>query len=222
MDTVLQHVTTNTLTNFKDIDVKKVSLVATLLVLGAVAAPVMAQQSPWQVRARVVHMDTENNFDTTSALPADSVRVSNKTFPEVDISYFFTPNWAAELILTYPQKHDVTLAGTGKIGTFKHLPPTLSLQYHFMPEAQFSPYVGAGVNYTRLSNVDLPAGLSLEKGSFGFALQAGVDYKLDKNWSLNLDVKKVQIRRDLESNGTKLGTVKVDPWLVGVGVGYRF
>ena len=222
MDTVLQHVTTNTLTNFKDTDVKKVSLVATLLVLGAVAAPVMAQQSPWQVRARVVHMDTENNFDTTSALPEDSVHVSNKTIPEVDISYFFTPNWAAELILTYPQKHDVTLAGTGKIGTFKHLPPTLLLQYHFMPEAQFSPYVGAGVNYTRLSSIDLPAGLSLERDSFGFALQAGVDYKLDKNWSLNLDVKKVQIRRDLESNGTKLGTVKVDPWLVGVGVGYRF
>ncbi|MEO8407690.1 MAG: OmpW family outer membrane protein, partial [Oxalobacteraceae bacterium] len=46
--------------------------------------------------------------------------------------------------------------------------------------------------------------------------------KLDKNWSLNLDVKKVQIRRDLTADGTKLGTVKVDPWLVGVGVGYRF
>lgn len=202
---------------------KKVSLIATLLVLGAAATQVMAQQSPWQVRARVVHMDTENNFDTNSALPEDSVHVSNKTFPEVDISYFFTPNWAAELILTYPQKHDVTLAGTGKIGTFKHLPPTLLLQYHFMPDAQFSPYVGAGVNYTRLSHIDLDVpGATLERDSFGFALQAGVDYKLDKNWSLNLDVKKVQIRRDLEIGGTKYGTVKVDPWLVGVGVGYRF
>ncbi|MEO6354789.1 MAG: OmpW family outer membrane protein [Oxalobacteraceae bacterium] len=202
---------------------KKSSLILALIALGTVAAPVMAQQSPWMVRARVVNIDTANKFDTTGALPADSVHVSNKTIPEVDISYFFTPNLAAELVLTYPQKHDVSLVGSGKIGTFKHLPPTLSLQYHFMPEAQFSPYVGAGVNYTRVSqvNLDVP-GATLEKNSVGFALQAGVDYKLDKNWSLNLDVKKVQIRSDLELNGAKLGTVKIDPWLVGVGVGYRF
>ncbi|MGV8893759.1 MAG: OmpW/AlkL family protein [Burkholderiaceae bacterium] len=201
---------------------KKSSLILALVALGTVAGPVLAQQSPWLVRARVVNIDTDNKFDTTGALPADSVHVSNKTIPEVDISYFFTPNLAAELILTYPQKHDVSLNGTN-IGTFKHLPPTLTLQYHFMPEAQFSPYVGAGVNYTRISNVDLPGGLTLENDSFGLALQAGVDYKLDKNWSLNLDVKKVQLRSDLStSTGTKLGTVKLDPWLVGVGVGYRF
>ncbi|MGV8898497.1 MAG: OmpW/AlkL family protein [Burkholderiaceae bacterium] len=206
---------------------KKSSLILALVALGTVAGPVLAQQSPWLVRARVVNIDTANNFDATSAgrgagAGSDSVHVSNKTIPEVDISYFFTPNLAAELILTYPQKHDVSLNGT-KVGTFKHLPPTLSLQYHFMPEAQFSPYVGAGVNYTRVSNVDLPAGFTLEKDSFGFALQAGVDYKLDKNWSLNLDVKKVQIRSDLNhATLGKLGTVKIDPWLVGVGVGYRF
>ncbi|NMM36229.1 MAG: OmpW family protein [Glaciimonas sp.] len=201
---------------------KTSSLILALAALGAVAVPAMAQQSPWLVRARVVHIDTANKFDTTGALGADSVHVSNKNIPEVDISYFVTPNWAAELILTYPQKHDVSLNGTN-IGTLKHLPPTLSLQYHFLPDAQFSPYLGAGVNYTRVSNVDLPGGLTLEKDSFGFALQAGVDYKLDKNWSLNLDVKKVQIRSDLSTaGGTKLGTVKIDPWLVGVGVGYRF
>lgn len=184
----------------------------------------MAQQSPWLVRARVVNIDTANKFDTSSALATDSVDVSNKTIPEVDISYFFTPNLAAELILTYPQKHDVSLNGID-IGTLKHLPPTLLLQYHFMPEAQFSPYVGAGLNYTRVSQVDLLEGAAtLEKNSYGLALQAGVDFKLDKNWSLNLDVKKVQIRSDLSltGNGTKLGTVKIDPWLVGVGVGYRF
>ena len=202
---------------------KTFSIIA-LLAIGAVAGPVMAQQSPWLVRARVVNIDTANKFDTSSALATDSVDVSNKTIPEVDISYFFTPNLAAELILTYPQKHDVSLNGID-IGTLKHLPPTLLLQYHFMPEAQFSPYVGAGLNYTRVSQVDLLEGAAtLEKNSYGLALQAGVDFKLDKNWSLNLDVKKVQIRSDLSltGNGTKLGTVKIDPWLVGVGVGYRF
>ncbi len=205
---------------------KKSSLILALVALGTVAGPVLAQQSPWLVRLRAVNIDTANKFDATTAGAAlsDNVNVSNKTIPEVDISYFFTPNLAAELVLTYPQKHDVSLNDGTHVGTFKHLPPTLSLQYHFMPEAQFSPYVGAGINYTRVSQVNLGGNtLDLEKNSYGLALQAGVDYKLDKNWSLNLDVKKVQIRSDLKTaDGTKLGTVKIDPWLVGVGVGYRF
>jgi outer membrane protein len=140
----------------------------------------------------------------------------------VDISYYFSPNLSAELILTYPQEHDVKLDGV-KIGTFKHLPPSLTAKYHFMPEAQFSPYLGAGLNYTSISNVELLGGKGgLDKNSFGFVVQAGIDYKLDKNWSLNLDIKKVQIRSDVSISGVKVSAVQIDPWLFGVGVGYRF
>jgi outer membrane protein len=110
-----------------------------------------------------------------------------------------------------------------KIGSFKHLPPTLTLQYHFTPDAQFSPYVGAGVNYTRIFSVKLLNGAAtLENDSVGLALQAGFDVKLDKHWSLNLDVKKVQIRSDVFAGDAKISRVKVDPLLIGVGVGYRF
>lgn len=193
-----------------------------LAAIGAFAGNAMAQESPWLVRARAVHLDPANKSAPVGGVGAsDLIHVSSKTIPEIDISYFFTPNIAAELILTYPQKHDVTLSGT-KIGTFKHLPPTLSLQYHFMPEKQFSPYVGAGINYTNISDVNIP-GLRLEHDSWGYSLQAGVDYKLDKNWSLNFDIKKVQIRSDvLTAAGAKISEVKVDPVLIGVGVGYRF
>ena len=90
------------------------------------------------------------------------------------------------------------------------------------------PYLGAGVNYTRFSSVKLPQGtalgaLTIDKNSVGLALQAGVDYALDGKWSLNLDVKKVQIRTDLKSGAAgKLGKIKVDPLLIGVGLGYKF
>ncbi|HJV75059.1 MAG TPA: OmpW family protein [Noviherbaspirillum sp.] len=202
---------------------KKSAVVLALAALGFITTEAMAQQSPWLVRARVVNIDTANKSDPVGGAGAsDRITVSNKTIPEVDISYFFTPNIAAELILTYPQKHKVYLDGA-KIGTFKHLPPTLSLQYHFTPESKFSPYVGAGVNYTRISSVKLLGGAGdLENDSFGFALQAGFDYKLDKNWSINLDVKKMQIRSDVMQNGAKISAVKIDPLLVGVGIGYRF
>lgn len=202
---------------------KKTAAMLALATMGFLAGEAMAQQSPWLVRARAVNISPANKSDPVGGVGAsDRLTVSNKTIPEVDISYFFTPNISAELILTYPQKHTVYLDGAS-IGTFKHLPPTLTAQYHFMPEAQVSPYLGAGVNYTNISSVNLlNGGANLDSNSFGLALQAGVDFKVDKNWSLNLDVKKVQIRSDVTSGGAKISRVKVDPVLVGVGVGYRF
>jgi outer membrane protein len=187
------------------------------------AAPVASAQVAGDllVRARVVNIDTANK----DSIANTEISVSNKTIPEVDITYFLSPNLAAELILTYPQKHNVSSsADGGQIGTLKQLPPTLSLQYHFtdLGLGAFKPYVGAGLNYTRFSSVNLPTGFSIDKNSFGLSLQAGVDYMIDKNWSVNLDVKKVTMRTDLSLNGAGLGTIKVDPLLVGVGVGYKF
>lgn len=193
--------------------------IATLCLSGTA----IAQESPWLVRARAVHIAPANDSDPIGGVGAsDRLHVSDKTIPEVDISYFFTPNWAAELILTYPQKHTVTLDGTS-IGTFKHLPPTLTAQYHFLPGAAWNPYVGAGVNYTILSSVNLLGGAGrLEHDSVGLALQAGVDYRIDSHWSINVDVKKLQLRSDVEIGGVQASRVKVDPVLFGVGVGYRF
>jgi outer membrane protein len=200
---------------------KKIALALSLAALCAVANQAAAQQSPWQVRARAVNISPENKSDAFATVAADSITVSDKTIPEIDISYYFTPNFSAELVLTYPQEHDVMLNGA-KIGTFKHLPPTLTAKYHFTPDAKFSPYLGAGINYTRISNVELVNNLDLSRNSFGLAVQAGIDFNLDKHWSLNLDVKKVQIRSDVTSAGNKVTQVQVDPWLFGVGVGYRF
>ncbi|MES2070172.1 MAG: OmpW family outer membrane protein [Pseudomonadota bacterium] len=202
---------------------KKTVMILAVAASGLFSMQAMAQQSPWLVRVRAEHLSPADKSDPLGGAGAsDRLGVSSKTIPELDVSYFFTPNIAAELVLTYPQKHDVRLDGAN-IGSFKHLPPTLLLQYHFAPEAQFRPYLGAGVNYTRISSVNLLGGAgSLENSSVGLALQAGVDYKLDQHWSLNFDVKKVQIRSDVFISGAKVSSVKIDPLMVGVGVGYRF
>ncbi|OON59438.1 hypothetical protein B0920_23960 [Massilia sp. KIM] len=198
-----------------------------LLLLSAAAcvAPfqALAQESPWLLRGRAVHIDPVNHASPIGgAGNADRIEVSSKTIPEVDISYFITPHIAAELVLTYPQKHSVRLDGQ-RIGSFRHLPPTLSLQYHFQPGAAFNPYVGLGLNYTRISKVRLLEGLcELENDSWGASVGAGVDYRLNERWSLNVDVKKLQIRSDVFVGGAKISKLKVDPVLFGVGVGYRF
>ena len=194
---------------------KNLLAVAVLCALTSGAALAQQSEGPWMVRARAVHLDSANKDSTPLGLT-----VNNKTIPEVDVSYFFTPNVAAELILTVPQKHTLR-AGGAAIGSLKHLPPTLLLQYHFNTPG-IKPYVGAGLNYTRFSSVKAPAGVDIDRNSFGAALQVGVDIPLQKNLYLNFDIKKVFIKTDVTANGAKLGSFKVDPVLVGVGLGWRF
>jgi outer membrane protein len=167
------------------------------------------------VRARAVNLDSANKDSTGLDLS-----VNDKTIPEVDVSYFFSPNIAAELVLTVPQKHTLS-AGSTEIGSLRHLPPTLTVQYHFDAGA-FKPYVGAGVNYTRFSSVNLPDGVDIKRNSVGLALQVGVDIAVAKDVYLNVDVKKVQIGTKVSVSGTEIGKFKVDPLLVGVGLGWRF
>lgn len=175
-----------------------------------------AQQGPWQVRVRALNLDPANKDGTGLNLS-----VNSKTFPEVDFSYHFSPQVSAELILTYPQKHTVK-SGNTEIGSIKHLPPTLTAQYHFTDLGSFVPYVGAGINYTRFSSVNLPPGVTIKNSSVGAALQAGVDVPIDKTMTFNFDVKKVQIATNVTAAGVERGKFKVDPLLVGIGLGWRF
>ncbi len=200
-----------------------------LVALSAAAAlftalPAQAQDTGnWLVRARAVHLESANKDNTGFGLT-----INNKWLPEADISYFFTPNIAAELVLTVPQKQTIHSSVVGAdIGSFKHLPPTLTAQYHFTGLGTVRPYLGAGVNYTRLSAVEFsPAvgalGLSLKRDSWGLALQAGVDFPIGGGWMLNADLKKVQIGTTVYSKGADVGSFKVDPLLFGLGIGKRF
>jgi len=203
--------------NEDEIMLKKHIVTAAALAL-LTAGSAMAQEfksGDLLVRARAVHLDSANK-DTTGL----NLSVNNKWIPEVDVTYFVTPNIAAELILTVPQKHTL-YAGGAPIGSLRHLPPTLLIQYHFNA-AGIKPYVGAGLNFTRFSSVNLPAGVDIQRNSFGLALQAGVDIPVGKNLYLNFDVKKVQIDTKVSAGGAELGTFNVDPLLFGVGLGWKF
>jgi outer membrane protein len=205
-------------------------VVALLGVLALATVPAAAQQpaeGKFMVRVRALSLSPADKSDAIPSLsvPADAITVSSKIFPEIDVSYFFTKNIAAELVLTYPQQHDVELSGT-KIGTFKHLPPSLLLQYHFLPDGTFRPYIGAGANLTLISDVQLAVpgvgALDLEDSSVGVVGQLGADFKVGPKHFLNIDVKKVTIGSDVLAGGNKVSSVKVDPFLVSVGFGIRF
>jgi outer membrane protein len=192
------------------------------------APPVVEPWSPWQIRLRALGVIPTNGGHVNGVAGSD-LDYSSSVVPELDISYYFTQNWAVELILGVTP-HDIdgagSLSGLGKIGKVWLLPPTLTLQYHFTDFGAFQPYVGAGVNYTVFFNQDADNVDRLDvKNTFGWALQAGFDYMIDRHWGFNVDVKKLFLEPDFDVtvDGAKLtGTAELNPWLVSVGVTYRF
>jgi outer membrane protein len=194
-------------------------LIVTTAVCALLSGAAFADSGPWMVRARAVGLDMANKDATGLGLS-----VNNKTIPEVDISYFLNKNVAVEVILTVPQKQTVhSTALNADIGTFKHLPPVISLQYHFDTASGIKPYVGAGVNYTQITQVNLlEGGANVSSHSWGTALQAGVDFPIDKNLSFNIDVKKVNLKANVFVGADNKGVLKLDPTLIGMGLGYRF
>ncbi|WP_414662656.1 OmpW/AlkL family protein [Horticoccus sp. 23ND18S-11] len=203
------------------------------MLFASLASPASAATSttgPWTARVRATYLQMADKSDAFSALginfAKDSVTVNSKWIPEFDFSYALTPNISAELVLTIPQSQEVTLAGVGKLGKFKHLPPTLMGQYRFSPGEKIQPYVGVGLNFTLIYDTDLKVTtvpLGLENLSIGLAAQAGCDIDLGSGMYLNFDVKRAALRSDVSvKGGPKLTTAKLDPWLYSIGLGWRF
>lgn len=212
------------------------------IVLGAAlclttAQSAFAEQGDWLVRLRgIVVAPTEQSSAVLPGFPGGSVTVDNAIVPELDFTYFLTNNIGAELILA-TSPHDIsgagTLAGLSEIADVMALPPTLTLQYHFMPDAKLRPYVGVGVNYTIFYSEDASTSLVTALGptavalddTVGVAFQAGVDFEVTDRWFINVDVKYIQIDTTATLNsGGVINSVDVDldPIVAGVGVGFRF
>jgi outer membrane protein len=136
-------------------------------------------------------------------------------------------NLGLEVLASTPFSHDIKLAGTGvKVAETKHLPPTVSLNYHFDTTGAFKPYVGAGINYTLFFDEETSgplAGTDLSlDGSFGLAAQVGLDYDISDTMFVNLNVRWIDIDTDAELDGAELETVEIDPYVFTLALGWRF
>jgi outer membrane protein len=194
--------------------------------------PVEENYAKWLIRVRALGILPDTDTDVSiggTAVPTAGLDIDDRYVPELDITYFLTKNIALELVLAI-SKHDVEgtgiLTGTD-VGDFYIIPPHLMLQYHFDIGNGIKPYIGAGVNYSLIfseGNAANFSGLKIDNG-FGFSLQAGVDIQVKDNWYLNVDVKKTWLNVDAKTNlgATPIrADIDVDPWVVGVGLGYRF
>lgn len=201
-------------------------LLLSVIVIMLISISAIAQEksdfNKWQARLRVITIIP----DVSDDLDAASVDVSTAVVPELDFTYFFDENWAAELILA-TAKHNVDVnLGTGiDLGHVWILPPTLSLQYHFTG-GTVKPYLGAGINYTFFYGIDEGDVVDMDyDDAVGFSMQGGLDFDISDYWFLNLDIKKLLLKTDVKvDTGDGILPVEVDinPWIIGVGVGVKF
>ena len=202
------------------------TLLPALVALGLMAttAGLEAQEVGLRLRGIAVIPDVSSEIATIGG----DVDIGNAYVPELDISVYFNPNVSLELILA-TAKHELdaldTSLGDVDLGHVWLLPPTLTLQWHFLPDEMFNPYVGAGVNFTLFYNEDPGAVTSVDyDNALGFGFQAGFDYMLNDNWGLNVDGKKLFLNTDatVDAGGTVVvADVDINPWILGAGIVYR-
>ncbi len=192
-------------------------------------APIAFSQSPWMIRVRALGVLPQGGGDFTGLPAGYGLGISKSVVPELDITYFFTKNLAVELILgvtPHTVKATGTIAAFGNLVSTTALPPTLTLQYHFTDFGAFKPYVGVGINWTHYFNTSVknpavaPVSIS---DSWGVAGQIGFDYMINQNWGFNVDVKKILMEPRVKlAAGAIAGNLRINPWIIGAGVTYRF
>ena len=192
--------------------------------MASAASPALAQSQGDITLGFGIHSVTPDSGASTTT--AGQIDVDANIRPTLTAEYFVADNLGVELLVAWPFEHDINLVGTGKIGSTKHLPPTLSLQYHFTNQSKVTPFVGAGINYTYFFDDTATgplAGTSLDlSDSWGFALHAGLDYAISPKGALRADIRYIDIETDVRVGGAPIGTVKIDPWVFGVAYVHKF
>ncbi|MCC5071760.1 outer membrane beta-barrel protein [Xanthomonas campestris pv. campestris] len=205
---------------------KRSTLLFAALAAASVSAPALAQsKGDWLlgVGAHQVAPKSDNGSLAGGTLDVD---VGTDIRPTITAEYFIADNWGIEVLAALPFEHDINIRGLGRVGSTKHLPPVVSLQYHFNSQGKVSPFVGAGINYTRFFSTETSgalAGNDLDlDASWGLAAHAGLDVKISDRGALRVDLRWIDIDSDASLNGNRIGTVNIDPLVYGVAYVHRF
>ncbi len=206
--------------------------------------------SKWAVQLNATNILTNEN----DPIKGGDLVMGNAFGFEIGLNYFFTKNISTELSLGY-SNHETKIQYSDfeqhrySIGDVYMLPLNLNFQYHFILN-NFQPYVGAGINYTHfyVKQEELIGGVNGAEfdSTFGFALQGGIIYDINKKWFVNFDIKQMFISTDMttyhgwcgtpaKSTYTKVAIpcpdynvkdvvnkVDINPLSLGLGIGYKF
>ena len=205
--------------------------IALAAALALAASPALAQSAgSWTVGIGAHQVAPKSDNGTLVATPLGNLNmdVGNNVRPTITAEYFIKDNLGVEVLAALPFQHDIDVVGVGKVGSTRHLPPTVSLQYHF-GQGKVKPFVGLGVNYTRFFSTKTEgpiAGADLElSDSWGLAGHVGLDVQIGDKSAIRIDYRKIDIDTKAKLNGANLGTrnqVNIDPSVYGVAYVFAF
>lgn len=204
---------------------RRIAPLALALALAGLASPAFAQQAgEWTigVGAHQVNPKSDNGTLAGGTVP---IEVDSNVRPTITAEYFVRDNLGIEVLAAWPFEHDINIKGVGRVGSTKHLPPTVSLQYHF-GQGTVKPFIGAGINYTRFFSTETTGALSGTKlkldDSIGLAAHVGIDFEVGQKGSIRIDARWIDIDTDAKLNGADIGTVEIDPLVYGVAYVFKF
>lgn len=182
------------------------------------------------LRVGAAHVAPNDDSGELAGLAGARVGVDSTSSLGITLSYMFGERLGVGVLAAWPFEHDIVgrgvLDGAGTVATVKHLPPTVTLQYHFVPEATVRPFVGAGINYTRffsektegLGGIDIAL-----DDSWGWAAEVGVDVDVTADWFLSGQIFYLAMDTKAELGGGLGGiAVDIDPWVFVASIGRTF
>lgn len=198
--------------------------VAAAFALASLSAPALAQSAgDWTLGIGAHQVAPKSNNGTLAGGLA--LDVDDDIRPTITAEYFLTDNLGIEVLAALPFEHDIDVKGLGKVGSTKHLPPVVSLQYHF-GQGKVRPFVGAGVNFTKFFEEETSGALEGSKleldSSWGVAGHVGVDFAVSERSSIRVDARWIDIESDVKLDGVKLGSAEIDPMVYGAAWILRF
>ena len=199
--------------------------------LALATSPALAQSAgSWTFGIGAHQVAPKSDNGTLTATPLGDLRmeVGNNARPTITAEYFIRDNLGLEVLAALPFQHDIAVAGVGKVGSTKHMPPTVSLQYHF-GEGKVRPFVGVGVNFTAFFSTKTEGAIAdtdLDlSNSWGLAGHLGIDFQVSEKGAIRVDYRKIDIDTKVKLNGANLGTsntVNIDPSVYGVAYVFQF
>ena len=205
---------------------------AAALALGFTAA--QAQDGNSIVKVGVTEYTTHSQTNGISGVgvpPGADAETGNAATVIFVYERLFTPNIGLEFVLGIPPT--IKAKATGSVAflgddvlSAKNLAPTVLLNYHFgAPGDTWRPYLGAGMNYTRFISIKSKLASDVKMGdSYGYAVQAGINYALTKDVALFASIAKLDVKSKLVATGATVLTTKSDfrPIVYSAGVAYQF
>jgi len=197
------------------------TLAATVMILAAGMSNAALAAEPGTWSGKVGWHSLQTKSSNSNGLNAQDA--SGVTF---DAIYTFSPQWSLDILAALPFTHDIRLEGAGDVAETKQLPPTVSMQYRFNPQGRVNPYIGAGLNYTMFFDEKTRGALAGQdlnlKSSIGPAAQLGMDIQLTPRLFLNVDARWMSISSEARLNTASLGNVDINPYALGMSIGYAF